>query len=140
MRRFLRSPSLADHGTEVVMVAAVEKSKLSVPRSVRVWALQSKAWTEIERMPPEIYRQFSEAEGGRGFESVGSGEFLAITIKGSADVILFDFNRREWRWAPPCPYISQIVTGAGDLRGFAYEPRLATPAIGLIDSSSLSFQ
>ncbi|KAH0453572.1 hypothetical protein IEQ34_017896 [Dendrobium chrysotoxum] len=142
MRRFLRSPSLALRGgspPSVLIIAAVEKSKLSVPRSVRVWSLQpcSKAWTETERMPPEIYRQFSEAEGGRGFECVGHGDILAITIKGSTDIILFDFITKEWRWAPPCPFTSG---SGGELRGFAYEPRLATPAVGLIDSSSLSFQ
>ncbi|KAK8971184.1 Protein UNUSUAL FLORAL ORGANS [Platanthera guangdongensis] len=140
MRRFLRSPSLAVRGSSAVLIiAAVEKSKLSVPRSVRVWSLQpcAKAWAEVERMPPEIYRQFSEAEGGRGFEAVGHGDILAVTIKGSTDVLLFDFGRKEWRWAPPFPFSS---TTSGELRGFAYEPRLATPAVGLIDSSSLSFQ
>ncbi|KAK8921326.1 Protein UNUSUAL FLORAL ORGANS [Platanthera zijinensis] len=140
MRRFLRSPSLAARGSSaVLLIAAVEKSKLSVPRSVRVWSLQpcAKAWAEVERMPPEIYRQFSEAEGGRGFEAVGHGDILGVTIKGSTDVILFDFGRKEWRWAPPFPFSSST---SGELRGFAYEPRLATPAVGLIDSSSLSFQ
>lgn len=146
MRRFLRSPSLALRGgspASVLIIAAVEKSKLSVPRSVRIWSLQpsSKAWAETERMPPEIYRQFSEAEGGRGFECAGHGDILAITIKGSTDVILFDFVSREWRWAPPCPFTGGGGGGEGiEMKGFAYEPRLATPAVGLIDSSSLSFQ
>ncbi|PKA64089.1 Protein unusual floral organs [Apostasia shenzhenica] len=148
MRRFLRSPSLAAGGPStaagVLMVAAVEKSKLSVPKSVRVWALQpgSRAWAEIERMPPEIHRQFTEAEGGRGFEAAGDGEIIAITIRGSLDIILFDFARKEWRWAPPSPYPSgtTAASGVSGLRGFAYEPRLATPAMGLVDSSSLSFQ
>ncbi|XP_020575575.1 protein UNUSUAL FLORAL ORGANS [Phalaenopsis equestris] len=144
MRRFLRSPSLALRGgspQSVLIIAAVEKNKLSVPRSVRVWSLQpcSKAWTETERMPPEIYSQFSEAEGGRGFECVSHGDILAITIKGSTEIILFDFITKEWRWAPPCPFTGG-ESGGREFRGFAYEPRLATPAVGLIDSSSLSFQ
>ncbi|EHA8591360.1 Protein UNUSUAL FLORAL ORGANS [Cocos nucifera] len=136
MRRFLRSPSLAECGGRVLLVAAVEKSRLSVPRSVRLWALQpcGRAWAEVERMPQEVYVRFSEAEAGRGFECVGNAEFMAITIKGSTDVLLFDFYRKEWRWAPPCPFIRGAAGGA--LRGFAYEPRLATPAIGLLDSSS----
>ncbi|XP_038970991.1 protein ABERRANT PANICLE ORGANIZATION 1-like [Phoenix dactylifera] len=137
MRRFLRSPSLAECGGRVLLVAAVEKSRLSVPRSVRLWSLQpcGRAWAEVERMPQEVYVRFSEAEAGRGFECVGNAEFMAITIKGSTDVLLFDFYRKEWRWAPPCPFIRGAAAGGG-LRGFAYEPRLATPAIGLLDSSS----
>ncbi|WOL03358.1 hypothetical protein Cni_G12078 [Canna indica] len=145
MRRFLRSPSIVEcGGGRVVLVAAVEKSKLSVPRSVRMWALQScgRAWAEIDRMPHDVHLQFSEAEGGRGFECVGHGDFLAITIKGSHDVLLFDFCRKEWRWAPPCRFLhgggggSSDGGGGGGLRGFAYEPRLATPCMALLDSSS----
>nr|XP_009393262.2 PREDICTED: protein UNUSUAL FLORAL ORGANS [Musa acuminata subsp. malaccensis] len=143
MRRFLRSPSIVEcGGGRVVLVAAVEKSKLSVPRSVRMWALQpcGRAWAEIDRMPHDVHAQFSEAEGGRGFECVGHGDFLAITIKGSNDVLLFDFYRKEWRWAPPCRFLhgggSSSSSGCGGLRGFAYEPRLATPCMALLDSSS----
>nr|BBC44064.1 unusual floral organs protein [Lilium formosanum x Lilium longiflorum] len=142
MRRFLRSPSLAACGDgRVVLVAAVEKSKLSVPRSVRLWGLQTDGvtWAEVERMPPEVYVQFEEAEGGGGFECVGSGELIAITTKQSRDVLLFDFYSKAWRWAPQCPFLHR-VGGDGVLRGFGYEPRLATPALGLLDSSSLAFQ
>lgn len=139
MRRFLRSPSLAVARGKVVMVAAVEKRKLSVPRSVRVWELQEegggegRGWVEVERMPAEFFQQFEEVEGGRGFECIGSGEFVAVTVKGSAEVLLFDVGRREWRWAPHCPF----NVGGGGLRGLGYEPRLATPAVGLIDPATM---
>lgn len=40
MQSFLRSPSWAVcDNVRVVLVAAVEESKLSVPRSVRLWGL-----------------------------------------------------------------------------------------------------
>uniref|UniRef100_A0A0E0ACY6 F-box domain-containing protein n=1 Tax=Oryza glumipatula TaxID=40148 RepID=A0A0E0ACY6_9ORYZ len=110
MRRFLRSPALVELGggregtaARVALVSAVEKSRLSVPRSVRLWTLRGGggggAWTEVARMPP------------------------------------------EWRWAPPCPYVvvahhGGAGAGAAGFRVFAYEPRLATPAIGLLDATA----
>ncbi|KAI5667222.1 hypothetical protein M9H77_17075 [Catharanthus roseus] len=40
MRRFLRSPSLVESRGSLILVAAVEKSKLNVPKSLRLWSLQ----------------------------------------------------------------------------------------------------
>ncbi len=57
MRRFLRSPSIVEldddqeggGGGKIAPVAAVETSRLSVPRSVRVWVLQACVSTWGER-------------------------------------------------------------------------------------------
>lgn len=157
MRRFLRSPALVELGggrqseARVGMVAAVEKSRLSVPRSVRVWALRfsqgvagAGAWTEVARMPPDVHDQFIAAEGGRGFECAAHGEFVVLAPRGAAGpapahVLVFDSRRDEWRWAPPCPYHHPYVGNGGAAAGFrlfAYEPRLATPAIGLLDATA----
>ncbi|XP_077242311.1 F-box family protein [Tasmannia lanceolata] len=139
MRRFLRSPSLIECRGRLVLVAAVEKSKLNVPKSVRMWGLQGcgRTWVEIERMPPAVYVQFTEAESGRGFECIGNGDFIVITIRGSDDLLLFDFYRKVWNWVARCPFLGE---DGGFFNGFAFEPRLATPAIGLLDPSSFSFQ
>lgn len=53
MRRFLRSPNLIESKGNLLLVSAVEKSKLNVPKSLRLWALQSCeiTWVEVERMP-----------------------------------------------------------------------------------------
>ncbi|KAK3131030.1 hypothetical protein QOZ80_6BG0501140 [Eleusine coracana subsp. coracana] len=164
MRRFLRSPALVELGggrqseVRVGMVAAVEKSRLSVPRSVRVWALRSGApsssgggaWTEVARMPPDVHEQFAAAEGGRGFECAAHGDFVVLAPRAAAgpapeNVLIFDSRRDEWRWAPPCPYhhhhpyVGNGGAGGGGGAGFrlfAYEPRLATPAIGLLDATA----
>ncbi|KAF8411294.1 hypothetical protein HHK36_003841 [Tetracentron sinense] len=145
MRRFLRSPSLVECQGKLVLVAAVEKSKLNVPRSMRIWVLQAcgRTWVEVERMPQQLYGQFAEEEGGNGFDCVGHGDFITITIRGSDKVLLFDFYQKGWHWIPPCPFIhGSSSTGNreedGGLHGFAYEPRLATPAIGLLHQSSLA--
>lgn len=68
MRRFLRSPNLVECRGKLMLVAAVEKSKLNVPRSLRVWTLQAcgTMWVESERMPQQLYIQFAEIEGGMG--------------------------------------------------------------------------
>lgn len=66
MRRFLRSPSLVESRGKLILIAAVEKSKLNVPKSLRLWGLQGcgTTWVEIERMPLQLYMQFEEVEGG----------------------------------------------------------------------------
>ena len=138
---------------KTILVAAVEKSKLNVPKSLRMWGLQScgTAWVEIDRMPQQLYVQFEEVEGGRGFSCVGHGEFIIIVVHGSQDkVILFDFYRKRWLWIPQCPF-GELSDGSGNdndngdgggsqLHGFAYEPKLATPVTALLDQLTLSFQ
>ncbi|KAK3034856.1 hypothetical protein RJ639_032311 [Escallonia herrerae] len=147
MRRFLRSPSLVESKGKLILIAAVEKSKLNVPRSLRLWAFQAcrTAWVEIERMPQQLYLQFAEVEGGRGFTCVGHGEFVVILIRGSDNALLFDLYRKRWVWMPPCPYVrGGNVGGQGggdiELHGFAYEPRLATPVTGLLEQLTLPLQ
>ncbi|KAK3189042.1 hypothetical protein Dsin_028603 [Dipteronia sinensis] len=148
MRRFLRSPSLVESRGKLVLVAAVEKSKLNVPKSLRLWGLQScgTAWVEIERMPQQLYLQFTELEAGNGFESVGHGEFIVIMIRGSDKALLFDIFMKRWQWIPPCPYVHGCNGGGGgygadgELHGFAYEPRIATPVTALLDQLTLPFQ
>ncbi|CAL5039825.1 unnamed protein product [Urochloa decumbens] len=169
MRRFLRSPALVELGggrereARVALVAAVEKSRLSVPRSVRVWTLRGGgghhagaavaaaavgggggggAWTEVARMPPDVHAQFAAAEGGRGFECAAHGDFVVLAPRGppaTTPVLVFDSSNDEWRWAPPCPYPYAgpgIGGGGAGFRVFAFEPRLATPAIGLLDATA----
>ncbi|KAJ8765943.1 hypothetical protein K2173_020459 [Erythroxylum novogranatense] len=145
MRRFLRSPCLVESRGKLILVAAVEKSKLNVPKSLRLWSLQAcgTTWVEIERMPQQLYVQFAELEVGRGFDCVGHGEFIAIMIRGSDKALLFDICRKRWQWIPPCPYLNSGGPGNGgngELHGFAYEPRLAIPITGLLDQLTLPFR
>ncbi|KAM7505690.1 hypothetical protein LguiB_004594 [Lonicera macranthoides] len=138
MRRFLRSPCLVESKDRILLIAVVEKSKLNVPKSLRIWGLQAcgSNWVEIERMPQQLFVQFEEVEGGRGFNCVGNGEFVVVVIRGTERALLFDFWKKRWIWIPPCPFVS----GGGELHGFAYEPRLATPVVGLLDQLTLPFQ
>ncbi|XAR52876.1 hypothetical protein NMG60_11021195 [Bertholletia excelsa] len=143
MRRFLRSPSLVESHGKMILVAAVEKSKLNVPKSLRMWGLQQACgtWVEMERMPQQLYVQFEELEGGRGFDCVAHGEFIVIVIRGSDKALMFDFCSKRWVWVPPCPYTqSHGSDGDQELHGFAYEPKLATPVTALLDQLALPFQ
>lgn len=144
MRRFLRSPSLVESRGKLVLVAAVEKSKLNVPKSLRLWTLQEcgSLWVEIERMPQQLYNQFAEIEWGRGFNSVAHGDYVVILIKGSDKALLFDFSGKQWSWISPCPYTSSGCRGGGggdELHGFAFEPRLAVPITALLEQLTLPF-
>ncbi|KAL9236438.1 hypothetical protein vseg_011111 [Gypsophila vaccaria] len=161
MRRFLRSPSLVaaagSHSiSRLLLVAAVEKSKLNVPRSLRVWALQGcgTQWVEVERMPQQLFAQFEQVECGRGFHCVGHGEFIVIMIKGINKGLLFDFERKSWVWMPNYPtnhtscalnhtlnhdyggHNDEIIS---DLHGFAYQPTLVAPVTALLQHLSLPF-
>jgi hypothetical protein len=142
MRRFLRSPSLVESMEKLILVAAVEKSKLNVPKSLRLWSLQAcgTTWVEIERMPQQLYQQFEEMEAGHGFDCVGHGEFIAIIIRGSDKALLFDILRKAWQWIPPCPYMNHGGGGDDELHGFAYEPTVTTPVTGLLDQLTIPFQ
>ncbi|XP_065858788.1 protein UNUSUAL FLORAL ORGANS-like [Euphorbia lathyris] len=140
MRRFLRSPSLVESEGKLILVAAVKKSKLNVPKTLRLWSLQScgRSWAEIERMPQQLYVQFSEVEDGKGFNCVGHGEFIIIIIRESDKCLLFDICRKRWEWIPPCPYVHGSFSNGGEgeereLHGFAYDPRLAVPVTALLD-------
>ncbi|XP_074347995.1 protein UNUSUAL FLORAL ORGANS [Apium graveolens] len=137
MKRYLRSPNLVVINNKLVLVAAVEKSKLNVPKSLRLWALQScgAAWAEIDRMPLQLYAQFEAEENGRGFNCVGNGEYVAVVIRGSGKAVLFDMGMKRWQWIPACPY----ENGGGELHGFAYDPKLATPVTGLLDQLTVPF-
>lgn len=137
MRRFLRSPSLVESRGRLILVAAVEKSKLNVPKSLRLWTLQEcgTLWVEIERMPQQLYNQFAEIEWGRGFSSVAHGDFVVILIKGSDRALLFDFSEKRWSWISPCPYTSS----GEELHGFAYDPSLVVPITALLEQLTLPF-
>ncbi|KAB2601720.1 protein UNUSUAL FLORAL ORGANS-like [Pyrus ussuriensis x Pyrus communis] len=141
MRRALRSPTLMESSGKLLLVSAVEKSKLNVPKSLRIWGLQAcgTTWVEMERMPQQLYVQFDDLENGNGYRCVGHGEFITIMILGSDKALLFDMSRKRWQWIPPCPYVHAGVDG--DLHGFAYEPWLATPVTGLLDQlTTIPFQ
>ncbi|KAI3962752.1 hypothetical protein MKW92_005594 [Papaver armeniacum] len=126
MRRHLRSPNLVECRGRLVLIAAVEKSKLKRSSSTSCTNNQQKKWLEAEKMPQNLYKQFSEAggDGDEGFDCVGNGNFIIITLPGSDNMLLFDFYQKAWQWIPPCPYSG----GDGGLRGFAYEPQLLHPS------------
>ncbi|WCJ33306.1 Protein ABERRANT PANICLE ORGANIZATION 1 [Euphorbia peplus] len=137
MKRYLRCPSLLESRGRLIVVADIKKIKLSVPKSFRIWRLEScgKDWFELDKMPQQLYDQFTEIEGGRGFSCVGHGEFIVVVIRGSDKGLVYDMCRKRWEWMPACPY----VHGGDELHGFAYEPRLAVPVTALLDHFTIPF-
>lgn len=135
MRRYLKSPILVESGTgKLLLVAAIEKRTLIVPKSLRIWSLQGEGatWVEIDKMPQLLYDPFrAEMEQcGNEFHCVGHGEFIVFMVPEMGHFgVLFDMFSRRWKCIPPCPYVGMPELG----RGFAYEPRLATPVTSLLN-------
>ncbi|MCO5577756.1 hypothetical protein L7F22_031588 [Adiantum nelumboides] len=141
MRRFLRTPNLVECRGRLVLVAAVEKNKLNVPKSIRIWGLQHSRtnWVELERMPQGLYEEFMRISGQKAFYCIGHGNLILITLPDCPEMLLYDFYEKVWRWAPRCPFstslhhsssataVMQHDSFAPEVQGFhafAFDPRL----------------
>ncbi|XP_024543816.1 protein UNUSUAL FLORAL ORGANS [Selaginella moellendorffii] len=127
MRRFLRTPNLVECRGRLVMVAAVEKNRLNVPKSIRIWGLQhpKSVWIELERMPQALYEEFMRISCERAFYCIGHGNYILLTIQECSEVLMYDFYEKLWRWLPRCPFLGEIEHPAqGFMQGFAFSPRL----------------
>eukprot|EP00249_Psilotum_nudum_P004883 c18372_g1_i1 orf=278-1447(-) len=123
MRRFLRTPNLVECRGRLVLVAAVEKNKLNVPRSIRIWGLQQSknGWVELERMPQGLYEEFMRVSREKSFSCIGHGNHILITLSESPELLLYDFYEKVWRWSPRCPFVDTDKQG---LQGLPFDPRL----------------
>ena len=134
MRRFLRTPNLVECRGRLVLVAAVEKNKLNVPKSIRIWGLQQSrtSWIELERMPQALYDDFMMVSRKKAFHCIGHGNLILITLPDSPEMIIYDFYEKVWRWAARCPFALNPVSGPdmpsnsqpAPFHAFAYDPRL----------------
>lgn len=137
MRRFLRMPNLVECRGRLVLVAAVEKNKLNVPKSIRIWGLQHSrtSWVELERMPQGLYEEFMNVSGHKAFHCIGHGNLILITLPDCPDMLLYDFYEKVWRWAPRCPFAGHpplshaavshaLSSGPQGFHAFAFDPRL----------------
>lgn len=137
MRRFLRTPNLVECRGRLVLVAAVEKNKLNVPKSIRIWGLQHSrtSWVELERMPQGLYEDFMRVSGHKAFHCIGHGNLILITLPDCPDMLLYDFYEKVWRWAPRCPFAGHpppphaaashsLSPGPQGFHAFAFDPRL----------------
>ncbi|PIA37671.1 hypothetical protein AQUCO_03000313v1 [Aquilegia coerulea] len=148
MKRDILSPSLVECKGRLFLVAKVAKYKLKVrPKTLRVWRLPSDSpkWVEIVIMPQLFYDQFIMVENGKGFDCVGSGNFIAITVKGSDMTLLYDLLQKTWDWIPRCPFLYNGGTSNGGggcgsgLHCLAYEPQPFTPVMDLFNHQLQSF-
>lgn len=130
MRRFLRTPNLVECRGRLVLVAAVQKSKLNVPKSIRMWGLQhsKNGWVELERMPHGLYDEFMRVSEEDSFACIGHGNLILITITKSTEMLMYDFYEKIWRWIPRCPFVD---ASEGGLQGFPFDPRLEASATAM---------
>lgn len=109
MKRFIRTPNLVVCRGRLVLVAAVEKNRLNVPKSIRMWGLQKQqqqhqssaknctSWVELERMPQALYEDFlirvsssASSSSSRSCEETSSSQegVLLFSCVGNGDLIL----------------------------------------------------
>jgi hypothetical protein len=146
MRRFLRSPSLLECRGRLLLAAAVDKSKLNVPRSIRIWGLQASraAWAELERMPQPLYDDVVRLSRGAddnddddkpaAFQCTGHGNHILIILPGSPHMLLYHLYDKVWRWAPTCPFDTSHLSSSSSsssasqrsasFQAFPYDPRI----------------
>ncbi|XP_057818710.1 protein UNUSUAL FLORAL ORGANS [Cryptomeria japonica] len=136
MRRFLRAPSLVECRGRLVLVAAVRKSKLNVPKSIRMWGLHHSrnGWVELERMPQTLYDQFITLSDEDSFSCIAHGNLILITMTKSPEMLMYDFYDKIWSWVPHCPFVDR---GEG-LQGFPFDPRLEASPTAMEKRSALA--
>lgn len=129
MRRFLKTPNLVECRGRLVLVAAVQKSKLNVPKSIRMWGLQQSknGWVELERMPQDLYEEFMRVSEEEAFTCIGHGNIILITMSKSPEMLMYDFYEKIWCWIPHCPF----VDSREGLQGFPFDPRLEASATAM---------
>ncbi|KAH9304954.1 hypothetical protein KI387_009358, partial [Taxus chinensis] len=77
MRNFLRTPNnLVEWDRRLILVAAIEKSKLNVPKSIQMWGLKHSrnAWMELEQTPHPLYPDFIRVSENEEVEVDGFGD------------------------------------------------------------------
>ncbi|OWM89550.1 hypothetical protein CDL15_Pgr024298 [Punica granatum] len=72
-------------------------------------------------MPPEFFERF----GGSNdvFACSGSHGLVDIHRYGRSALLMFDMNKRQWRWAQKGPLVAQKFF-LDIFGGFCFEPRL----------------
>ncbi|KAJ3684922.1 hypothetical protein LUZ61_014086 [Rhynchospora tenuis] len=107
---------------KLVMVGGIAKNdRPDIIKGIGIWELrENKAWREVAKMPHKYFQGFGELDDV--FASSGSHESVYIQSYGSTALLVFDMEKKEWRWSARCPVSKRFPLQL--FTGFCFEPRL----------------
>ncbi|PIA49218.1 hypothetical protein AQUCO_01300215v1 [Aquilegia coerulea] len=106
---------------KLVMVGGIGKQDRSdIIKGIGIWTLNGKEWLEITRMPHKFFQGFGEFDDV--FASSGTSDIIYIQSYGAPALLMFDMNRKHWRWSQKCPVTKRFPLQL--FTGFCFEPRL----------------
>lgn len=127
MRNFILVPCSLTCGRlmnlkeKLVMVGGIGKQDRSdIIKGIGIWVLNGTEWQEIARMPHKYFQGFGEFDDV--FASSGTDDVIYIQSYGAPALLLFDMNRKQWRWSQKCPVTKRFPLQL--FTGFCFEPRL----------------
>ncbi|XP_059651303.1 F-box/kelch-repeat protein At3g61590-like [Cornus florida] len=106
---------------KLVMVGGIGKQdRPDIIKGIGIWILNGKEWKEIARMPHKLFQGFGEFDDV--FASSGTDNFVYIQSYGSPVLLVFDMNKKQWKWSQKCPVAKRFPLQL--FTGFCFEPRL----------------
>lgn len=106
----------------LVLVGGIAKNdRPDIIKGIGIWELcQNKVWREVAKMPHKYFQGFGELDDV--FASSGSDELVYIQSYGSTALLVFDTEKKQWRWSARCPVSKRFPLQL--FSGFCFEPRL----------------
>lgn len=107
---------------KLVMVGGIGKQdRLDIITGIGIWVLVNmKEWREVGRMPHRYFQGFGELDDV--FASSGTDDLVYIQSYGAPALLVFDFEKKQWRWSQKCPVTKRFPLQL--FSGFCFEPRL----------------
>ncbi|KAK9103792.1 hypothetical protein Sjap_021046 [Stephania japonica] len=127
MRTFIPVPCsltcgrLMNLNGKLVMVGGIGKHDRSdIIKGIGIWILNGTQWIEVCRMPHKLFQGFGELDDV--FGSRGTDNLIYIHSYGGPALLVFDMNKRHWKWSQKCPVTKKFPLQL--FTGFCFEPRL----------------
>ncbi|KAE8679546.1 F-box/kelch-repeat protein [Hibiscus syriacus] len=106
---------------QLVMVGGIGKQdRPDIIKGIGIWVLNRTSWVEVTRMPHKFFQGFGELDDV--FASSGTNNLIYIQSYGAPALLVFDMNKKQWKWSVKCPVSKKFPLQL--FTGFCFEPRL----------------
>ncbi|KZV57663.1 hypothetical protein F511_03123 [Dorcoceras hygrometricum] len=127
MKSFIAAPCSLTCGRlmnlkeKLVLVGGIGKpDRPGVIKGIGIWALKSREWQEIARMPNKYFYGFGEFDDV--FASSGADDLVYIQSYGAPALLIFDLSLKQWKWSQKSPVTKKFPLQL--FTGFCFEARL----------------